>query len=329
MGVFDGHCSDNAAAWFSENFPKELKKQPSLAPNNIKNACLAADIGYRGYVRTNLTVSPGGTTAVFAIIEEMDNPKNPAKPYKLTVGNIGDSRCLVVRGELVEQITVDHKPTDFHEQQRILAAGGAIENDRVDGLLAVSRAFGDTFLKSNSRVSAEEQKVSAVPDVFVVENVGGDDMVLLICDGVYEQSTNKQAVDLLKKFLLQTPQDPARALGRMFGTQVLRSGDNMTSILVQFQDGSQYSKVSEQGEVEYVPMELECRQMYRLSEADYEKLKRAFQSFGARYGYPTGYIVTTKDAQGTTIKDKKEKEVSDEGGTPAPTTPTSVGRAAQ
>jgi protein phosphatase 2C family protein 2/3 len=301
VGVFDGHCSDNAAAWFSEHFPQELLKQPSLDPVHIKNACMQADSKYRGYVKTTTpTVAPGGTTAVFVIIEEMCNPSNASKPYKLTIGNIGDSRCLILRGEEVEQITKDHKPTDPNEKKRITAAGGCVENGRVDGLLAVSRAFGDPFLKANSKVSAEEQKVSAVPDIFVVEGIGGDDKVLLICDGIYERSSNQQAVGILRRFLAKTPDDPGFALSKLFGAQVLRSGDNMTSVLVEFKDGSEYSKMNSQGEVEYIPMELECRQMYKVPDEDYEKLEMAFQGFGARYGYPTGYIEDPeKDSQGT------------------------------
>lgn len=41
----------------------------------------------------------------------------------------------------------DHKPTDPIERDRIVAAGGMVQIGRVDGQLALSRAFGDRALK--------------------------------------------------------------------------------------------------------------------------------------------------------------------------------------
>jgi len=43
----------------------------------------------------------------------------------------------------------DHKPTNPSEQKRILEAGGFIEENRVNGNLAVSRSIGDLEYKSN------------------------------------------------------------------------------------------------------------------------------------------------------------------------------------
>ncbi len=39
--------------------------------------------------------------------------------------------------------TIDHKPTDDTEYRRIAGAGGVVLSGRIDGGLAVSRAFGD------------------------------------------------------------------------------------------------------------------------------------------------------------------------------------------
>jgi len=151
---------------------------------------------------------------------------------------------------------------------------------RIDQMLAVSRALGDPFFKGNSSLPAEQQKVSPVPDIFVIDEVGGDDIVMLICDGIVENSNNKQAFGLVKKYW--DPQDPAAALTKMLSAQIARSNDNMTAIMIEFKDGSVYSRLK--GEVEYVPMKVHDRHVYRLSEDQYENLQHAVEQFGQRCG---------------------------------------------
>ena len=53
--------------------------------------------------------------------------------------NIGDSRSFLVRSKDIFFVTNDHKPYFTDEHSRILAAGGRVQNNRVNGTLAVSR----------------------------------------------------------------------------------------------------------------------------------------------------------------------------------------------
>lgn len=74
--------------------------------------------------------------------------------------NIGDSRAVAsVRGH-VQQLSFDHKPNHQRELQRITAAGGYVEFNRVNGNLALSRAFGDFTYKQNHDKRPEEQAVT-------------------------------------------------------------------------------------------------------------------------------------------------------------------------
>lgn len=45
---------------------------------------------------------------------------------------------------------MDHSPKNPQEQERIAAAGGWVTNGRVNGVLGVSRSFGDIMYKSFS-----------------------------------------------------------------------------------------------------------------------------------------------------------------------------------
>lgn len=83
-----------------------------------------------------------GSTAIAALLQ---------RDGTLTVANVGDSRCALVRkdGSCVP-LSSDHKPNRPDERARICAAGGWVVHQgcwRVAGDLAVSRAFGDRHLK--------------------------------------------------------------------------------------------------------------------------------------------------------------------------------------
>ena len=59
------------------------------------------------------------------------------------VANAGDTRCVLATDGTVKRITEDHKPKLAREVKRIESAGGTVAHGRVQGLLAVSRCFGD------------------------------------------------------------------------------------------------------------------------------------------------------------------------------------------
>jgi len=74
--------------------------------------------------------------------------------------NVGDSRAVAsVRGH-AQLLSFDHKPHHDREMRRINAAGGFVEFNRVNGNLALSRAFGDFVFKKNENRRVEEQIVS-------------------------------------------------------------------------------------------------------------------------------------------------------------------------
>ena len=53
------------------------------------------------------------------------------------------------------------------EKERICKANHAVWLNRVDGDLALSRAFGDFKFKDQESLTAEEQAVTALPEVSV------------------------------------------------------------------------------------------------------------------------------------------------------------------
>jgi protein phosphatase 2C family protein 2/3 len=49
----------------------------------------------------------------------------------------------------------DHKPTNTLEKMRIEKAGGYVEDNRVNGVIALSRAFGDLEYKQEKSLTIE------------------------------------------------------------------------------------------------------------------------------------------------------------------------------
>ena len=63
--------------------------------------------------------------------------------------NSGDSRsCLSTKSGKCVELSWDHKPDNDGELKRVKAAGGFVEDGRVQGVIAVSRAIGDWEYKN-------------------------------------------------------------------------------------------------------------------------------------------------------------------------------------
>lgn len=76
------------------------------------------------------------------------------------IGNVGDSRAVACVSGVADPLSFDHKPANESEARRIVAAGGWVEFNRVNGNLALSRALGDFAFKKNEHKSPEEQIVT-------------------------------------------------------------------------------------------------------------------------------------------------------------------------
>lgn len=70
---------------------------------------------------------------------------------KIICANSGDSRAVIglKNGKLIE-LSYDHKPDNEGELKRVKAGGGFVEDGRVQGVIAVSRAIGDWEYKDPS-----------------------------------------------------------------------------------------------------------------------------------------------------------------------------------
>lgn len=80
-------------------------------------------------------------------------------PDNIFVANAGDSRAVLCKkgpkGAETLELSVDHKPSLPTEKLRIEQAGMFVEEDRVNGILNLSRSLGDMEYKKNNGKSKD------------------------------------------------------------------------------------------------------------------------------------------------------------------------------
>jgi len=98
----------------------------------------------------------------------------------LYTANVGDARIVLCRNGRALRLSYDHKGSDEQEGRRVANAGGLILNNRVNGVLAVTRALGDTYMKDLVTGHPYTTETVIQPDT--------DEFLILACDGVSTSS---------------------------------------------------------------------------------------------------------------------------------------------
>jgi len=232
--VFDGHAGICASEFLAVKLWREIDNMNNITQEKISEVLHQMDIHY-----SKLPSRLSGSTIVFAIIER---PKPKTERYKIKIGWVGDSRAFAVKKGKLKELTRDHKPKDPKEKRRIELAGGHVSVDnRVDGELAMSRAFGDWTYKNVGK-NYGNGKVVCIPSWQSVELEKGD-CLLLSCDGLTEHLENKDIFTELLKQRGMNPHDPDVVLNGLL-QKALKSGsrDNMTAVLVELREGASFQE---------------------------------------------------------------------------------------
>jgi len=115
-------------------------------------------------------------------------------PTEIYCANAGDSRTVLSKNKQAIDMSKDHKPDDPEERKRIYNANGFVEDGRVNGMLALSRALGDFEYKNNSLFKVKDQVVTAHPDVKMLPITNDTEFILLACDGIWDVMTSQEAI---------------------------------------------------------------------------------------------------------------------------------------
>lgn len=217
--VFDGHAGYKAAEYLSERLGEELKKTVPKS-KDLEKTLVDTFEAFDEKVMDFLEEKGGdlwncGSTATVALLWE----------DRLAVANVGDSRAVLSRKGRAMDLSSEHRPygksaISVREIDRITAAGGWINDGRVLGILAVSRAFGDMEFKRGLEkllvegvlegmwtkkfakgVAFKEPPVVVTPDVLQMPLEKNDDFLIVASDGLWEVTTSSQAVTFVRRHL--------------------------------------------------------------------------------------------------------------------------------
>jgi serine/threonine protein phosphatase PrpC len=239
--LFDGHSGDTCSEYLSRHVPRLLASHKKLLDKTpeaaLHDVCREVDGNVCDYLFEKEDIS--GSTGLIVLYD--------GRRSVLTVANVGDSMCVLSRAGRAIKMHRQHRLNDEAERQRVEAAGGQVLKNRVHGVLAVSRAFGDTrFKDGDGDAGAGTGKggltcgpVIAVPDVYSEVCTPHTEFCVVATDGLWDVMTPQQAVNfvrtkLSKKVELQTC---ARDLAQE-ATKKRGSVDNVTVILLVFHLGS-------------------------------------------------------------------------------------------
>eukprot|EP01147_Barroeca_monosierra_P002876 gene2876-8155_t len=185
FAVYDGHGGFEASKYVQAHLHHNIAKHPDFH-SDVKKAIHESFLSTDEEFKTKATREAlrSGSTAVLAFF----------RGKKLYVAWAGDSQCMVIKkDEQAEHLTAPHKPEDEKEKARIEEAGGFVMcrmgTWRVNGMLAVSRSFGDINIKPC---------VIPDPDIKELDLDSSYEFLILACDGLWDFMDKDKVVSFIK-----------------------------------------------------------------------------------------------------------------------------------
>ena len=227
FGVFDGHGGESCSEYLKNNFLDYLIENKNF-PHDIKMAItetfdkLEDEFFEKNKQKPKDQIDNSGSCALVAIMTE----------NKIYIGNIGDSRAIMSlnNGAKVKQLSIDHKPNNLKEFERITKNGGKVyidedikedENGKLDesklnfiteksdfnkyksekevifrhfpSHLAVVRSIGDIKVKM-PEYGALKGNIIPTPEVFVYDYSPSYDFMIMGCDGIFDDLSNEEII---------------------------------------------------------------------------------------------------------------------------------------
>lgn len=283
FAVFDGHGGREVAVYCKNHYLDILKREKDLIEKEseqewLRQSFLKVDDDLKkddsqnelGNLRREL---PPKRPAIMNILQDSADKKKPEEQSneemmldaigctsnvifidqdkkKIFVANAGDSRCTMAKNGAAIEMSIDHKPENQIEIDRIEKAGSVITDGRVDGNLNLTRSLGDLKHKQKTHLKPEEQAITANPDTYSFELEDNIDFIIMGCDGIWEKKSNEEMVEwIYAEIKKQTDAGTAEdevdlqkivndLLNDTVAPDVASSGgvgcDNMTCILIKF-----------------------------------------------------------------------------------------------
>ncbi|CCE82113.1 Piso0_002810 [Millerozyma farinosa CBS 7064] len=259
FAIFDGHAGKQTARWCGNNLHSLLEQEILASEHTDDKADEASKANGGSDMRENLNnvfvradeliekqnSGSSGCTAVVAVLgweltngsapeapqgQEKSHPKyeyvpSPKHKRMLYTSNVGDSRIVLYRNGKSYRLTYDHKASDVNEMNRIRDTGGLIMKNRVNGVLAVTRSLGDSYMKDLVIGNPFTTSTEITPD---------DEFLVLACDGLWDVISDDKACQFIADYFKSNsdPHDAAQKLCQLAMDN--STTDNVTVMIVKF-----------------------------------------------------------------------------------------------
>ncbi|KAH0784365.1 hypothetical protein KY290_003963 [Solanum tuberosum] len=214
--IFDGHSGPKVAEYLQSHLFDNILSEPDFWRKPV-TAFKKAYKSTNNHILENVVGARGGSTAVTAILID--------QKY-LVVANVGDSRAVLIRKGKVKQITVDHEPQKEVEKEVVESKGGFVIKmpgnvPRVDGQLAMTRAFGDAKVKDH---------ITVEPSV-TIEKIDNDtNCIILASDGLWKVMSNEEVAECVRGI-----EDGKKAAEELITEALVKgSRDDISCVVVMF-----------------------------------------------------------------------------------------------
>ena len=213
-GIFDGHGGGNCSK-FLETFFYPLFMHFINTRRTVEQSLYYTIIKIHSYILKNQYTTSGSTCNVLVIDK---------KEKKFYLANIGDSRAIMsLKNGNIYQISEDHKPNKLKEKELIYKKGGFVQNNRVNGILSMSRAIGDSKIA---------KVLSPIPDIYR-GSLKNFDFIIQTSDGLLDVMTNKMICHVVRVALRHNIPSKDVLKGLINGAlENKRCRDNMSVILI-------------------------------------------------------------------------------------------------
>jgi len=221
FAIFDGHSGNSCSNFLKENLLNyiiENKNFPIDIKLSITQAFEKAEKEFLNKYYNSKNDESGSCANIILIVDS-----------KIYCANIGDSRSILSldNGSKIKPLSIDHKPNNPSEFERIIKLGGRVyyddSNDELDldkvtyidkeyefdkfiadkkGVfrvypfnIAVCRTIGDFNYKNSSIQNANPSIISPVPDILFIDGVINHEFIVMGCDGIYDELNNSQIIN--------------------------------------------------------------------------------------------------------------------------------------
>ncbi len=271
VAVLDGHAGIASARYLEEHLFDSFKSV--MTEYSLSDSCSLEDEDEEGLccpleLTTVLTSSyKKADEKLLAWLEKQPSPESESgctattvlvDTNRIIVANVGDSRAVMSRTTGPVDLSVEHRVYGSgdvvqNESKRVEQSGGWVDDGRVCGILAVSRAFGDAHFKGKGLQKLLKEGISdgfwtnefaesvrfvsdpviSVPDVLeMTVSKETDEFVIVATDGLWDVVSSKEGCDFVRKDLIKgnSPEKAASRLAEIASRR--RTSDNVAIVVI-------------------------------------------------------------------------------------------------